>query len=94
VLIVYCSSHFAAGKSVVDRAMAKAKKAAAAAPAASASEDTGERPAFALTSLTSVFERLCIFFYHTCLLTVLFSLCPGLWAVLSEMEVLISGMID
>ena len=62
VLIVYCSSHFAAGKSVVDRAMAKAKKAAAAAPAASASEDTGERPAFALTSLTSVFERLCIFF--------------------------------
>jgi len=91
VLIVYCSSHFAAGKSVVDRAMAKAKKAAAAAPAASASEDTGERPAFALTS---VFERLCIFFYHTCLLTVLFSLCPGLWAVLSEMEVLISGMID
>jgi len=43
VLFVYCSSHFAAGKSVVDRAMAKAKKAAAAAPATSASEDAGER---------------------------------------------------
>jgi len=44
VLFVYCSSHFAAGgKSVVDRAMAKAKKAAAAAPAASASDDAGER---------------------------------------------------